>query len=101
MTIGASGRCVRSGKTRLIVDMEAHAGYVPGNRQVKSEYLMPIRHRAHLHGVPNLESTSADFFTTEVCVMFDAVALQIAGTVHRARGARTGAGQPQAGAAVD
>ena len=85
MTIGASGRCVRSGENQLIVDMEADADYVPGNRRVKSECLVPIRRRAHLHDVLNLERTTADFFTPEVCVMFDAVALQIAGTVHRAR----------------
>ncbi|WP_077442511.1 diguanylate cyclase [Rhodanobacter sp. C01] len=85
VTIGASGRCVRSGEPQLIVDVEADADYVPGNCRVKSEYLVPIRHRAHLHGVLNLESTSADFFTPEVCAMFDAVALQIAGAVHLAR----------------
>jgi diguanylate cyclase (GGDEF)-like protein len=85
VTIGASGRCVRSGEAQLIADVEADADYVPGNCRVKSEYLVPIRHRAHLHGVLNLESTSADFFTPEVCTMFDAVALQIAGTVHLAR----------------
>ena len=85
VTIGASGRCVRSGEAQLIADVEADADYVPGNCRVKSEYLVPIRHRAHLHGVLNLESTSADFFTPEVCSMFDAVALQIAGTIHLAR----------------
>lgn len=83
--VGASGRCVRSGEAQLIVDVDADADYVPGNCRVKSEYLVPIRHRDRLHGVLNLESTSADFFTPEVCAMFDAVALQIAGTVHLAR----------------
>jgi diguanylate cyclase (GGDEF)-like protein len=57
----------------------------PATAKVKAEYLVPIRHRAHLHGVLNLESIAADFFTPEVCAMFDAVALQIAGTVHLAR----------------
>jgi diguanylate cyclase (GGDEF)-like protein len=85
VTIGASGRCVRSGEAQLIADVEADADYVPGNCRVKSEYLVPIRHRARLHGVLNLESTSADFFTPEVCATFDAVALQIAGAVHLAR----------------
>ncbi|GGY17957.1 hypothetical protein GCM10008098_07220 [Rhodanobacter panaciterrae] len=85
VTIGAAGRCARSGEAQLITDVQADADYVPGNRDVKSEYLVPIRHRGHLHGVLNLESTSADFFTAEVCAMFDAVALQIAGTVHLAR----------------
>jgi diguanylate cyclase (GGDEF)-like protein len=76
---------VRHGEPQLIVDVVADADYVPGNREVKSEYLVPIRHRLRLHGVLNLESTRADFFTPEVCAMFDAVALQIAGSVHLAR----------------
>jgi GAF domain-containing protein len=85
VTLGAAGRCARSGEAQLIADVEADTDYVPGNREVKSEYLVPIRHRAHLHGVLNLESTSADFFTQEVCATFDAIALQIAGAVHFAR----------------
>lgn len=85
VTLGAAGRCARSGEAQLIADVEADTDYVPGNREVKSEYLVPIRHRAHLHGVLNLESTSADFFTQEVRATFDAIALQIAGAVHFAR----------------
>ncbi len=46
---------------------------------------MPIRHRDRLHGVLNLESTQAGFFTAAVRRMFDAVAAQIAGTIHLAR----------------
>jgi diguanylate cyclase (GGDEF)-like protein len=65
--------------------VSADPDYVPGNHAVKSEYLVPIRHRGVLHGVLNLESTRADFFTAEVCSMFDAVAAQIAGAVHLAR----------------
>ena len=83
--IGASGRCARSGKAQLIVNVEDDPDYVPGNRDVASEYLVPIRHRARLHGVLNLESTRADFFTPEVCAVFDAIANQIAGAIHYAR----------------
>ncbi|MEP6898783.1 MAG: diguanylate cyclase [Rhodanobacter sp.] len=85
VTIGAAGRCAVSGRSQLIADVSADPDYVPGNSRVKSEYLVPIRHRSLLHGVLNLESISADFFTPEVCAMFDAVALQIAGAVHLAR----------------
>ena len=85
VSIGAAGRCARSGQAQLIADVDADPDYVPGNHAVKSEYLVPIRHRGRLHGVLNLESTAADFFSPEVCAMFDAVALQIAGTVHLAR----------------
>ncbi len=83
-TRGASGRCVQTGQPQL-ADMGVHADYVPRNVGVKSEYVAPIRHREHLHGVLKLESTFKDFFTPAICAMFDAVALQIAGAVHLAR----------------
>jgi len=83
--VGAAGRCVRSGQAQLIADVERDPDYVPGNAAVLSEYLVPIRHRTRLHGVLNLESTRADFFTPEVCAVFDAVAAQIAGAIHLAR----------------
>ena len=85
VSIGVAGRCARSGVPQLVGDVGADPDYVPGNREVKSEYLVPIRHRERLHGVLNLESTHADFFTAEVCATFDAVALQIAGAIHLAR----------------
>lgn len=85
VTIGAAGRCARSGKAQLIADVGDDPDYVPGNHEVNSEYLVPIRHRARLHGVLNLESTHSGFFTPDVCATFDVVALQIAGAIHFAR----------------
>jgi diguanylate cyclase (GGDEF)-like protein len=58
---------------------------VPGNADVRSEYIVPIRHRARLHGVLNLESTQTDFFTVEVRALFDGIAFQVAGAIHLAR----------------
>ncbi|MEP7185568.1 MAG: diguanylate cyclase [Rhodanobacter sp.] len=84
VTLGASGRCVQTGQPQL-ADVGLDADYAPRNDGVKSEYLVPIRHREHLHGILNLESTFKDFFTPPICAMFDAVALQIAGAVHLAR----------------
>ncbi|MFZ1392722.1 MAG: diguanylate cyclase [Dokdonella sp.] len=83
--LGASGRCVRTGKAQLIVDVECDPDYVPGNSGVSSEYLVPITHRGRLHGVLNLESVDAGFFSAEVCAAFDAIATQIAGAIHLAR----------------
>ncbi len=83
--LGAAGRCVRTGRPQLILDVANDPDYVPGNSLVCSEYLVPIRHRDTLHGVLNLESTSTTFFTNKVCAVFDAVALQIAGAVHLAK----------------
>lgn len=85
VTLGASGRCVRTGRSQLIADVDLDPDYVPGNGKIRSEYLVPIRHQTHLHGILNLESTSATFFSPSICAMFDAVALQIAGAVHFAR----------------
>jgi diguanylate cyclase (GGDEF)-like protein len=85
VTKGAAGRCARTGQAQLIIDVEHDPDYVPGNRAVRSEYLVPIRHRQRLHGVLNIESKHADFFTAEVCAVFDAIANQIAGAIHLAR----------------
>ncbi len=84
VTIGAAGRCARSGEAQLI-DPRSDPDYVPGNHAVGSEYLVPIRHRERLHGVLNLESTQATFFSADVRAVFDAIALQIAGAIHLAR----------------
>lgn len=83
--LGAAGRCVRTGQSQLITDFRGDPDYVPGNSAVCSEYIVPIRHRERLHGVLNLESTRADFFTPEVCKVFEAVAEQVAGAIHAAR----------------
>ena len=85
VAVGAAGRCARSGKAQLIADVHADPDYVPGNPAVRSEYLVPIRHRDRLHGVLNIESTDEDFFTPATCTVFDAVAHQIAGAIHLAR----------------
>ena len=88
VTVGAAGRCARLGEAQLIADVERDPDYVAGNRAVRSEYIVPIRHRARLHGVLNLESTHAGFFTDPMRVLFDAVAAQVAGAIHLARLAR-------------
>lgn len=84
-TSGAAGRCARTGASQLITDVASDADYVPGNRDVCSAYLVPIRHHARMHGVLNVESTRNDFFTAEVCAAFEALSEQIAGAIHTAR----------------
>ena len=83
--MGAAGRCARTGEAQLIADVEHDPDYIAGNSAVRSEYLVPIRHRERLHGVLNIESTDADFFTAEARAVFDAIAAQVAGTIHLAR----------------
>jgi diguanylate cyclase (GGDEF)-like protein len=85
VTKGAAGRCARTGQAQLIIDVEHDPDYVAGNSAVRSEYLVPIRHRERLHGVLNIESRHAEFFTADVRAVFDAVADQIAGAIHLAR----------------
>ena len=85
VSVGAAGRCARTGEAQLITDVESDPDYVPGNTKVRSEYLVPIRHRTRLHGVLNIESTRADFFDAATCEVFDAIADQIAGAIHLAR----------------
>ena len=85
VTVGAAGRCARSGRAQLLHDVDADPDYVPGNRDVRSEYLVPIHHRGRLLGVLNVESTRPDFFTPEACGVFDAIAVQVAGAIHLAR----------------
>jgi diguanylate cyclase (GGDEF)-like protein len=85
VSMGAAGRCVRMGQPQLIVDVERDPDYVPGNAAVRSEYLVPIRHRDRMHGVLNIESTRDDFFGPDVRAMFDAIADQVAGAIHLAR----------------
>jgi diguanylate cyclase (GGDEF)-like protein len=85
VTIGAAGRCARTGEAQLIADVDSDPDYLAGNTAVRAEYLVPIRHRARLHGVLNIESTRADFFDAEARTVFDAIAVQIAGAIHLAR----------------
>jgi diguanylate cyclase (GGDEF)-like protein len=85
ITRGAAGRCVRHGTPQLIREVSADPDYVPGNPEVRSEYLVPIRHRQRLHGVLNIECTRTDFFDAESCAVFDAVADLVAGAIHFAR----------------
>ncbi|WP_188310322.1 GGDEF domain-containing protein [Arenimonas fontis] len=85
ITKGAAGRCVRTGRAQLLTDVDGDPDYVPGHDSVRSEYLVPIRHRGRLLGVLNLESTERDFFSPQACLVFDAVAAQVAGAIHLAR----------------
>lgn len=82
---GCAGRCARTGVAQLIMDVDQDPDYVAGNADVRSEYLVPIRHRQRMHGVLNLESTQADFFDAEVCRVFAAVADLVAAAIHFAR----------------
>ncbi|WP_324321251.1 sensor domain-containing diguanylate cyclase [Arenimonas sp.] len=85
VSVGAAGRCARTGEPQLILAVEKDPDYVPGNTAVRSEYLVPIHHHDRRLGVLNVESTRTDFFTGEACGVFDAVAAQIAGAIHLAR----------------
>ena len=70
---------------QLILDVDADPDYIAGHPEVRSEYLVPIRHRQRLHGVLNIECTRPEFLDAEACAVFDAVADMVAGAIHFAR----------------
>ncbi len=85
VTRGAAGRCARLAAPQLILDVADDPDYIAGHPQVRSEYLVPIRHRERLHGVLNIECTRPEFLDAEACAVFDAVADVVAGAIHFAR----------------
>lgn len=85
LSVGAAGRCARLGEPQLIMDVDTDTDYLAGNHEVRSEYLVPIRHRMRLHGVLNVESADSAFFDDDMREAFDAIADQIAGAIHFAR----------------
>ena len=85
VSLGACGRCARTGEAQLVLDVRKDPDYMPGHPHVKSEYIVPIRYQGRMLGVLNLESTRRDTFGAQARKVFDAVALQIAGAIHLAR----------------
>jgi diguanylate cyclase (GGDEF)-like protein len=84
VTVGACGRCARTGEPQLVLDVRSDPDYVIGNEAVQSEYMVPIRYRERTLGVLNLESTRHDTFSPYACRVFDAIADQVAGAIHLA-----------------
>lgn len=85
VTVGVAGRCARLCAAQWVPDVGLDPDYIAGNRAVRAEYLVPIRHRGLLLGVLNLESRDAAVFSPEVRAVFDAIAAQVAGVIHLAR----------------
>jgi diguanylate cyclase (GGDEF)-like protein len=84
ITEGVGGRCVREGVPQLVLDVANDPDYVPGNPDVRSEYITPIRFRGRIVGILNLESTVERAFTPSSCAVFDRIADQVAGAIHLA-----------------
>ncbi|MEM9301607.1 MAG: sensor domain-containing diguanylate cyclase [Pseudomonadota bacterium] len=82
ITVGVSGRCVRTGKPQLVTEVDKDPDYVPGNSDVRSEYLVPIAWGERVLGVLNLESVEPDTFTPMVQDLLRGIADQVAGLVH-------------------
>ncbi|MEO8504512.1 MAG: sensor domain-containing diguanylate cyclase [Acidobacteriota bacterium] len=85
VTMGACGRCARTGEAQLISDTANDFDYLVGNPAVRSEYITPIRFRGQVLGVLNLESTREDTFTEYARQVFDQLAVQVAGAIRMAR----------------
>jgi diguanylate cyclase (GGDEF)-like protein len=84
ITVGVCGRCVRLDEAQHVGDVGSDPDYVIGNPEVRSEYITPIRYRGRILGVLNLESRRTDAFTADERTAFDAIALQVAGSIHLA-----------------
>jgi len=82
--VGVCGRCVRTGEPQHITDVDADPDYVPGHAEVRSEYITPIRYRGRILGVLNVESLQLDAFGEHDRRMLDAIAAQVAGSIHLA-----------------
>lgn len=85
VALGAQRRGVSTGRSQLVADVALDADYALRSGRIKSEFMVPLRHRGDLLGWLNLESTFTHFFTPGMCEMFEAVGLQVAGAVHLAR----------------
>lgn len=85
VTEGIIGRCIRTGLTQLVRDVNADREYIRANAHVISELVVPIRFRDELLGVFNLESRVTDVFSPANVLAFEAFADQIAGALRLVR----------------
>ena len=82
LSIGVIGRCVREGKTQLILDCARDPDYISMSDLTEAELAVPIRSRGEVLGVMNLEATSRDAFADDEVLVFEAFADQIAGAIR-------------------
>jgi diguanylate cyclase (GGDEF)-like protein len=82
--LGACGRCARTGEPQHVEDVRSDPDYIPGHPEVRAEYITPIRYRGRILGVLNLESLRSDAFGEHERAVIDAIAAQVAGSIHLA-----------------
>src|SRR5690606_29278713 len=82
--MGVCGRCVREGVPQLITQPELDPDYVAGHPDIRSEYIVPIRHGERILGVLNMESTHRETFTPYTQQILNTIADQIGGALHLA-----------------
>jgi diguanylate cyclase (GGDEF)-like protein len=84
VTVGVCGRCARTGQPQLVTDVGSDRDYVPGHPDVRAEYVTPIRYRGRILGVLNVEGVRSDAFGEDHRRVLDAIAVQVAGSIHLA-----------------
>jgi diguanylate cyclase (GGDEF)-like protein len=84
VTRGLTGRCITTGKTQMVPDVNADPDYIRINPNVVSELAVPIRCEGEILGAINLESVSADVFRSANVLVFEAFADQVAGAIRMA-----------------
>jgi len=83
--VGIVGRAMRTGETVLVPDVSLDPEYIELHPGVKSEFVIPFRHRDIVLGALNLESTNPEVFTEEKTRMLEMLASQVAGGIYTAR----------------
>ena len=82
LSSGIIGRCLRTGKVQLVLDVSTDPDYVAGNPAVVAELVVPIHANDQLLGCFNVESSSAAIFTEETVKTAEAISNQIGGALR-------------------
>jgi diguanylate cyclase (GGDEF)-like protein len=81
---GVTGRAIRTGQPQLVLDVRNDPDFLAIFESVVAEYVVPIRFQDHLLGAMNLESDTAEVFSSENLTVLRLVADQVAGAIHLA-----------------
>lgn len=82
LSAGIVGRCIRTGKMQLVPDVGDDPEYLLVNPRVVADLVVPICFQDEILGVFDLESTTAEVFSPENVLAFEAFADQIAGAIR-------------------
>jgi len=82
---GIIGRAVGIGSSQHVADVASDPDYVPYEPRTRSEFVVPIQFGGNVLGAMNLESDSNEVFSESNRRVFEMIATQVAGAIHRAK----------------